>query len=175
LNSAANTCVATVLDTGVIGKATHDHAIHIYAIAEAFPTSFLGLLIDDHENVVERGAKSDRFYNHLAGSGRLNTLLNDLLPGRVLATAFDSVLNHDDRAAIICGLTALCVAAGEYTTVGDEDGWIILPPPSLVRRWVWEKLTETQNQMVGLNGEGIIHMGLFLFNRTCRDSKRTNF
>ena len=35
---------------------------------------------------------------------------------------FEDVTNHDDRAALICALTALCVAAGDYTAVGDTDG-----------------------------------------------------
>ena len=32
-------------------------------------------------------------------------------------------------------LTALCVAAGDFTTVGDENGWIILPPRAFIQRW----------------------------------------
>ena len=43
--------------------------------------------------------------------------------------------NHDDRAAFVCALTALSVATGEFTAVGDERGaWIILPPQMGIRR-----------------------------------------
>jgi hypothetical protein len=47
---------------------------------------------------------------------------------------------HDDRAAHVCALTALCVAARDYTAVGDEDGWIILPPSSFVQGWAMDAL-----------------------------------
>jgi hypothetical protein len=45
------------------------------------------------------------------------------------------VTNHDDRAALICALTALCVAAGDFTAVGDADGWIVPPPRRFVQDW----------------------------------------
>ena len=48
--------------------------------------------------------------------------------------------NHDDRAAFICALTALSVAAGDYTAVGDDDGWIVLPPVAFVVPWARELL-----------------------------------
>jgi len=51
-----------------------------------------------------------------------------------------AVTNHDDRAALVCALTALCVAARDYTAVGDEDGWIILPPSSFVQGWAMHAL-----------------------------------
>ena len=41
---------------------------------------------------------------------------------------------------LVCALTALCVAVDEYTAVGDEDGWIVLPPVSFVRDWAMEAL-----------------------------------
>ena len=38
-------------------------------------------------------------------------------------------MNHDQRAAFVCALAALCVTKGKYVAVGDtEDGHIILPP-----------------------------------------------
>jgi len=142
LNFHTNTCAKIVIETGVIGDAKHDHAIHKSAILEAFPSSFLGLLIDNPKSLsVKRGNRSDIFYQHLVQTGGLHTLAEYILPGRRLVTSFDDILNHDDRAAVVCALTALCVAAKEYTTVGDwDDGWIFLPPPNLIKMWAWPML-----------------------------------
>ena len=50
--------------------------------------------------------------------------------------AWDSVKNDDDRMALVCALTALAVAAGDYVAVGEErQGWIILPPKAFVQAW----------------------------------------
>jgi hypothetical protein len=148
LNSHANACAKIVLKIGVVGDAMHDHAIHAYAIVEAFPTSFLGLLIENPINLqARRGDRSDNFY--VAQSGGLVNLLLHLLPGRCHVKLFDTIANHDDRAAVVCALTALCVGASDYTVVGDEDGWIVLPPHSLIQPWAWERLSKIAQQ-VGL-------------------------
>jgi hypothetical protein len=123
----------------MLGRAAHDHAIHELAVVEAFPTSFLGVLIEKPSALsAQRGNRSDLFYVHVAQSGGLLTLLQYLLPGRVIR--FDTIKDHDERAALVCALTALCVAAGDYTAVGDDDGWIVLPPRSLIRPWAWNML-----------------------------------
>jgi hypothetical protein len=111
------------------------------AVVEAFPTSFLGVLIENPSGLsAHRGNRSDTFYVYLDRSGSLLNLLHHLLPGR--AIHFDKIKDHDERAALVCALTALCVAAGEYTAVGDDDGWIVLPPRSLIRPWAWTMLLE---------------------------------
>ena len=58
-------------------------------------------------------------------------------PADVSPTA---LTDHDERAAFVCALTALCVAANDYTAVGDHDGWIILPPYPLLQPWAREDL-----------------------------------
>jgi hypothetical protein len=52
----------------------------------------------------------------------------------------EDVRNHDDRAALVCAITALAIAAGDFTAVGDADGWIALPPRSFVQPWAWSDL-----------------------------------
>jgi hypothetical protein len=132
LNAAANDCAQSVLVHTRLGPATHAVAIHERAIAEAFPSSFLGLMIADPRSIaVRRKNRSDLFYEHLEQAGTLARLTAHLLPGRT-ATPFATVTNHDDRAALICALTALCVAADDYTAVGDAQGWIILPPAAFI-------------------------------------------
>jgi hypothetical protein len=116
-------------------------------IVEAFPGSFLGLLIESPQHLkTARSKRSDDFFVHLAGTGDLYSLLQYLLPDRQLATGFERVRNRDDRAALICALTALCVAANDYTVVGDEDGWIVLPPRSMIRDWGWRLLAENARE-----------------------------
>lgn len=143
LNAHANECVAAVRRLNVVSDATHAQRLGDDAIVEAFPSSFLGLLIDDPQSLnARRGDRSDTFYSHLAENGELARLLNYLLPDRPPAEPFASVKNHDDRAALVCALTALCVASGDYSAVGDDNGWIILPPRSFIRSWAWELLGE---------------------------------
>jgi hypothetical protein len=143
LNQNANECARIVLATDMLDAAPHHHAIHAKAIVEAFPTAFLGLLIENPATLpVCRSNRSDIFYVHLAQTGRLAELLHSLLPGRTLRTPFQTAVHHDDRAAVVCSLTALCVAVGEYTAVGDRDGWIVLPPRSFIQPWAWKILLE---------------------------------
>ncbi len=139
LHRQTNVCVAAVLAQASVGSATHQPAIHGRAVVEAFPSSFLGLMIDDPKALVtRRGDRSDVYYRRLAEDGGLEGLVGRFLPGRALAAPFGAVTNHDDRAGLVCALTALCVAGGEFVAVGDEDGWIILPPRALIRDWaVW--------------------------------------
>lgn len=147
LNAHANTCAKIVVNLGVVGSSVHDHAIHSAAIVEAFPSTFLGVLIDDPESLPSRRSKrSDNFYVHLAETGELLRLVRHLLPHRKLARTFDTIKNHDDRAAAVCALTALAVATGDYVVVGDEDGWIVLPPRSFIRPWAWTLLQQNAQQ-----------------------------
>jgi hypothetical protein len=44
----------------------------------------------------------------------------DKLPASRAVLGVDAVKNYDDRDALVCALTALAVAAGDFTAVGDE-------------------------------------------------------
>lgn len=136
LNAATNACAQLVIEHGLVNAAAHGHPIHRLAIAEAFPNSFLGLMLDDpapHKG--GRGSRSDRYYVALTGDGTLERLVGHHLPGLRLEQSFQSVTNHDDRAALVCAITALGVACNDYTAVGDADGWIILPPAQFIADW----------------------------------------
>jgi hypothetical protein len=55
-----------------------------------------------------------------------------LPPGRRFATSPTEIRDHDERAAVVCALTALAVATESAVGVGDpEDGDIFLPPRAL--------------------------------------------
>ena len=141
LNAAANTLALFVRKTAVLADASHPHRIDAKAIVEAFPSSFLGVMLERPSDLtVSRGDRSDVFFQHLAAVGALQELAHYLLPGRHARRSWTDVTNHDDRAALVCALTALAVAQGDYTAVGDDDGWIILPPRSFVRSWAWDIL-----------------------------------
>ena len=136
LNGATNDCARVLVERAAIAEATHDHAVHRLALAEAFPNSFLGLMLDDPAPFKGgRGKRSDRYFVALAEDGTLDRLLSHHLSGRTIAQDFASVTNHDDRAALVCAITALGVARNDYVAVGDADGWIILPPPAFIADW----------------------------------------
>lgn len=132
LNQEANLFAALVLDTGRLGPASHALAIHDRALVEAFPTSFLGTMMPDGR-VPEHGQRSDVYFAHLTAQAPapprdlLAALLADLLPGRSCAHVPAAVTDHDERAALVCALTALGIALGRYVVVGDRaDGTIAL-------------------------------------------------
>jgi Protein of unknown function (DUF429) len=141
LNQAANACARAVLEVADVATAAHDQRIHDHAVCEAFPTSFLGLMLPNPGDITaNRSNRSDLFFDVLARAGSLGDLAEALIPGRRLVHSFESVTNHDERAAIVCALTALCVATGDYTAVGDDDGWIVLPPHRFIRPWALQML-----------------------------------
>lgn len=132
LNTTANKTAEILRQLAIVEAAKHDHAILKEAVVEAFPTAFLGTMLGIEEVARSgRQARSDTYYKRLTQSGpcRLAGLIQRFLPGRVLSSPLWATRNHDERAAVVCAATALAVAAGEYTAVGDKDhGWIILPP-----------------------------------------------
>lgn len=57
-----------------------------------------------------------------------------------------AVTNHDDRAALVCALSALAVVAGDFVAVGDDDGWIILPPRAFIQPAQWALLAANASE-----------------------------
>ena len=126
-----------------VSKASHQGCIDERAIVEAFPTTFLGVMVDRPKVLQHPKQRSDRYFVHLANHQRFDWFLECLLNDRRWAHAPSEITNHDDRAAFVCALTALCVAVGEFTAVGDEDdGWIILPPKRMFADWAWKAACE---------------------------------
>jgi hypothetical protein len=49
--------------------------------------------------------------------------------------------NHDERAALVCLLTAAGVAEGKYTAVGNAaTGYFFLPPWSMWQSWARQEI-----------------------------------
>lgn len=93
-----------------------------------------------------RGDRSDTFFQHLATKGVLQALVEHCLPGRSLGLDPSGVVNHDDRAAFVCALSALSVAAADFVAVGDDDGWIILPPRQFIQSLQWSLLSSNARE-----------------------------
>jgi hypothetical protein len=94
-----------------------------------------------------RADRSDRFFLHLAERGSTRSLIDYCLPGRRLERQISDVRNHDDRAALVCALTALVVAKGEFVAVGDDvDGWMILPPRHFIQTLYWDLLMKNASE-----------------------------
>lgn len=148
LNHHANACVRHVLDHADLADAQHAVAIDAKAVVEAFPSSFLGLMINDPAALAaRRGDRSDIFFRHLAANGGLGAVIEHCLPGKRFAADPGDIVNHDDRAAFVCALTALCIAVDHYSAVGDDiDGWIILPPPQFIQSVQWHLLNQNANE-----------------------------
>lgn len=143
LNQQANLAARYVREHVRIERTKAAVRIDEHAIVEAFPTTFLGVMVEEPEALKSSGKRSDWYFAHLASEGALDRILEGLLPGRKAAQSLAAVKDHDERAALICALTALCVVAEDYTAVGDDqNGWIILPSRSQFADWAWTGLRE---------------------------------
>jgi hypothetical protein len=135
------------------GSSTNTH------IVEAFPTGFLGVMIDDGAydrlGKLARGTKSDVFYRHAAKTSRFDAILDllqwrdDALLGRFAREAASKTrASHEYRAALICLLTAACAWRGACEHVGDAaTGAIALPPLRLWAPWAIKALAERRQAM----------------------------
>lgn len=116
-------------------------------IVEAFPNAYLAVLLDESAFSVERSDdhdKSDLYYEAACSTGSLTTIAADLSFGR---RAFTSVRDHDERAALVCALTALGVVHNSYVAVGaPATGWIFLPTWSRWKDWARRQLIENRRR-----------------------------
>ena len=115
-------------------------AVAEVAVAEAFPSAFLGVLLPDR--VIsglpfKRGGKSDRLYEACLTEGVFEQLVADLgWPVGETVALLAAERDHDRRAAYICLLTAGLAHAQTAIVVGDSvGGWFWLPPLHLWADW----------------------------------------
>jgi predicted nuclease with RNAse H fold len=110
-------------------------------IIEAFPNTFMGVLLPEANFVgwskALRKAKSDWLYEELVEAGLFRKLLSKLdLASPPILRKFEEAQHHDERAALICLLTAMFARSGDAVIVGDtEGGWFWLPPMTLWDPW----------------------------------------
>jgi hypothetical protein len=122
-------------------------------LIEAFPNAFMGVLLPggcfDRMPKLRRGQKFEWLYDECLKRKTLNSVID------VIGGATPSVLhhiktnqNHDQKAALICLLTAVALAAGRYTAVGNpKGGYFFLPPWEVWAPWARQELV-TQRQRV---------------------------
>ena len=114
-----------------VAVARHRPSIHRRAVVEAFPNLFLGVLHDERRYpsaAAVRRRWTDRLYEDGTVRRRLKDLVAALAPRRRIVGDWN-VSDHDERAALVCALSGLAVAAGRFVAVGSAvDGWITLPP-----------------------------------------------
>ncbi len=61
----------------------------------------------------------------------------------VIRRKFEDTHQHDERAALICLLTAMFAQNGNAAIVGDDEGgWFWLPPLKIWDRWAVAALAE---------------------------------
>ncbi len=157
LNDQANKSAIALKKHCRVRKANHKVRIDECAIVEAFPTTFLGVMLKHPAslNRPKNKQKSDIFFAHLSKHQQLDQFVEKFLGGRRWAQNIDEIKNHDDRAAFVCALTALCIVAGNFTAVGDDkDGWIILPPQWAFANWAWKAICETAQLTAARDEEG---------------------
>ena len=141
LNAAANDLARLVRRTCLLQPSQHANGIDSRAIVEAFPNSFLGVMLEDPSLVpARRDDRSDTFFLHLVSRGTLQRLLCHLLPDRTISLPLDGVTNHDDRAALICALPPWRSRRGTLPLSVTRIGWIVLPPRVFVQNWAWNDL-----------------------------------
>ena len=153
LNKQANRSAKVVKQLCQVQNAIHDKPIDQQAVVEAFPTSFLGVMVRCPDRL-STGKRSDRYFVHLDGHNSpdrdLTQLVEGLLGPKKWEKRIHSLTNHDDRAASVCAITALCIACGDYTAVGDcVDGWIILPPKRAFDDWAWKAILANEKREKG--------------------------
>ncbi len=133
-------------------------------LVEAFPNAFLGVMIPEiifkAIPTLRRGKKFDWLYERCRDTLAFRLVVDVIgpenLPG-VLA-AIEANTDHEERAALICLLTAAGVSRGRYVAVGDDQGgYFFLPSWDLWAQWARQEI-DTQRKRVGsvdvwMNGE----------------------
>lgn len=116
-------------------------------IVEAFPNAFLGVLVADSQfremPQLKRGKKFDWLYDQCRQAKLFQPLVNHMGIGSLttVAASIQANRDHEERAALVCLLTAAAVAVGRYTAVGEaEGGYFFLPPFTLWSDWARREL-----------------------------------
>ena len=133
LHRAATELARLALRTFRVGATHSGIGIGGCAVFEAFPNLFLGVLCDEGSHP-RHPVRSRRWTDALFPLVRekLVQLLAEVLPDRKIAGRLD-IDDHDEVAALVCALAALCAAQEEFVAVGSrKDGFIVLPP---LRLW----------------------------------------
>lgn len=137
-------CAATAIAKLVRSVVAVRPGPHHESMVEAFPNAFLGVLHADDGfplSVEARRRWTDVLYARAPVRQALEHLLRDVAGGRAITADWNFAGSsqgalHEKRSALVCALTALCVAANRAVAVGaTADGFIYLPPRSAWSGW----------------------------------------
>jgi hypothetical protein len=108
----------------------------------------LGVMLDGDEidkAKPDRGAKTDTFFS-LCTHGVFQALQRHLgWEDSDFWTEFPITIHHDERAALVCAVTAVCAYKGRYVAVGDvSGGYFFLPPWPLWKPWAIRALDDAR-------------------------------
>jgi len=125
-------------------------------VVEAFPNAFLAVLMSDEEFIAQpphdRGRRFDWLYKQMKDRLR-DKLAKELDLTDEIWQHVNITSNHDEKAALICLLTAALAAKGRATAIGDpKGGWFWLPHRSLWEQWAKHGLDAVAAEMTR-NGE----------------------
>lgn len=126
-------------------------------LVEAFPNAFLGVLIPSGRfnsmPKLRRGKKFDWLYEQccdtLEFSKVVDTIGSEEVRDRL--TLIEANQDHEERAALVCLLTAAAVVEGRYTAVGDEQGgYFFLPPWESWAEWARNELDVQRRRITSI-------------------------
>lgn len=116
-------------------------------LVEAFPNAFLGVMLSDDAframPALRRGKKFDWLYDQcrdiLAFRRLLDVIGHENLPH--VRDTMEANSDHEERAALVCILTAAGVASGRYVAVGNEQGgYFFLPSWECWEQWARQEI-----------------------------------
>lgn len=124
------------------------------SIIEAFPNAYLGVCLLDRvyaaQPPLRRGRKFDWLYECWLAPEHAGLFERLGLPAQ-LSTALRVTRDHDERAALVCLMTAGGVLAGRFAALGEPvGGWIALPPLDCWASWAQDALTAAMHRLPGL-------------------------
>jgi hypothetical protein len=149
--SGCDTAIQFAKETKAKGSVPYPRVQTDQNIVEAFPNAFLGVMLDQHvidETPISRGERTDKFFSLCNAHGVFTQLKQHLCwKDSAFWRAFPTTINHDELAALVCALTAICAHLGKYVAVGDRSGgYFFLPPWPLWKPWAKEALETVRKE-----------------------------
>ena len=155
--SGCDTAVQFKAETCAQGAVPYPRVQADQNIVEAFPNSFLGVMLDEQvidDAALNRGEKTDIFFSLCNETGAFRALRQHIgWPDPAFWNAFPTTTQHDELAALVCAATAVCAHVGKYVAVGEpQGGYFFLPPWPLWRPWAKQALLPSWQSTESIHG-----------------------
>ncbi len=123
-------------------------------IVEAFPNAYLALVIPvtyfERMPFLQRGRKFDWLYDQWLALDLFSKQALRLERSGTLLRNCRECADHEERAALVCLLTAGSVAQNQYTAIGErKSGYIFLPPFNHWAQWAKSELEKQRTRLEG--------------------------